>query len=276
MGENMKRTLIKWILCLMAIALLFGCTKENKDIVDNEKKELLIYCGITMVHPMRAIANIIEEKYNCKIIILQGGSEDIYQSLKMSKKGDLYLPGSDSYRKKHLSEGMLSDYIFVGYNQIALLVQKGNPKNINADINCLADSKYAVSVGNADSSSVGKQAKKVLTKAGIYEKVLLNAIKVSSDSRTMNNLLKEGSVDIIFNWKATAFFDENRGKIDTLSLDESIAPKKKLFINLTTCSKYKDIARAFMLYAGSEKGQQLFYEYGFLDNVGPARNIEKE
>jgi len=256
----------------LVISCISACTKNDKPL-ENNKKNLLIYCGITMVHPMQKIADIIEKQYNCKITILQGGSEDIYQSLKMSKKGDLYLPGSDLYRTKHLDDGLLLDYIDVGYNQMALLVAKGNPKNIKADINCLIDPKYAVSIGNAESSSVGRQAKKILTKAGIYEKVLLNAIKVSSDSRTMNNFLKEGSVDIIFNWRATAYFLENRNKMDVLSLDESISPKKNLQINLTSCSKHEDIARAFMRYASSKEGQKIFQEFGFLDKNDIARTI---
>jgi len=256
------------------ISFVFGCTNEDQKFIDKNKKMLLIYCGITMVHPMREIADIIEKQHDCKITILQGGSEDIYQSLKMSKKGDLYLPGSDSYRKKHYDEGLLSDYVFVGYNQIALLVPKGNPKRIKVDINCLTNPDYSVSIGNAESSSAGRQAKNILTKAGIYQKVLLNATQVSSDSRTMNNLLKEEAADVILNWRATAYFEENREKIDALSLDESIAPKNKLLINLTTCCKNVEIARAFMLYAGSKEGQQIFYNYGFLDNIGAARNIE--
>jgi len=252
-----------------------GCTVKDNANTHKKKKRLLIFCGITMVHPIQKIADIIEKQFNCKITIIQGGSEDIYQSLKLSKKGDLYLPGSDSYRTKHFGEGLLSDYIYVGYNQMALIVPKGNPKNIKADLNCLINPKYSVSIGNADSSSVGKQARKILTKAGIYDKVLLNAFKVSSDSRTMNNLLKDGSAEIIFNWRATAYFPENRNKMDALCLDASIAPKKKLLINLTTCCKHEDIARAFMRYAGSEKGQIIFNDYGFLDKIGVARKIER-
>jgi len=271
----MKNNFIKLFVLTLICSCLFACTQKNDTELQKTKKNLLIYCGITMVHPMQEIAEIIEKQYDCTITILQGGSEDIYQSLKMSKKGDLYFPGSDLYRIKHFDEGMLSDYVYVGYNQMALLVAKGNPKNIKADLNCLINPMYAVSIGNAESSSVGRQAKKILTKAGIYDKVLLNAVKVSSDSRTMNNLLKDGSVDIIFNWQATAFFKENRGKMDVLRLDDSISPKKKLQINLTTCCNHEDIARAFMQYAGSEKGQQIFYAYGFLDQVRAARKIEK-
>lgn len=252
-----------------------GCSDSDDNTAQHpSKKSLLIYCGITMVHPMRELAQIIETEHNCDIEILQGGSEDLYQSLKMSKQGDLYLPGSDSYRKNHLKEGMLSDYIYVGYNQAALLVAPGNPKQISNDINIMTDVKHLVSIGNAESSSVGRQAKKILSKAGIYEQVVQNAVKISSDSRTMNNLLKDGMVDIILNWRATAYFPENKDKMDPILLPETIAKKNRLLINLTTCSKHPELAKAFMRLAGSKKGQEIFKKWGFLDDVGESLNIE--
>lgn len=274
----MKKIFIfTFVSCICFYSLfLTGCSNENaQQTQPKDEKTLLIYCGITMVHPMREIADIIEKQYNCKIVMLQGGSEDIYQSLKTSKKGDLYLPGSDSYRKKHLNEGMLSDYIFVGYNQAAIIVAEENPKNISADINNLLNPDYAVSIGNPESSSVGKQAKKILVKAGIYKQVLHNVVEIASDSRTMNNLIKEGVVDIILNWKATAYFDENKDKMDAIDLDDSIAPKNKLLLNLTTCTQNRAIALAFMRYAGAEEGQRIFKKYGFLDTVEGARKIEQ-
>ena len=93
-----------------------------------EKPTLLFYCGITMVKPMKVIATHIEKTHNCKIKIIQGGSKDLYQSLSFSKKGDMYLPGSDSYRKKNLKYGYLLDGQYIGFNQAAIFVQKGNPK----------------------------------------------------------------------------------------------------------------------------------------------------
>lgn len=262
---------------ILVISLMAGgCTNTDPDSTTQHtsKKSLLIYCGITMVHPMRELAQLIEKEHNCDIEILQGGSEDLYQSLKLSKQGDLYLPGSDSYRKNHLEEGMLSDYIYVGYNQAALLVAPGNPKKFSNDINQMTDPKHLVSIGNAESSSVGRQAKKILSKAGIYEQVVKNAVKISSDSRTMNNLLKDGMVDIILNWRATAYFPENKDRMAPILLSEAIAKKNRLLINLTTCSKHPELAKAFLKLAGSRKGQEIFKKWGFLDYIGKSRDIE--
>ena len=106
------------------------------------KPELLFYCGITMVKPMSEIASIIEHKYNCKVKILQGGSQNLYNSLKASRLGDLYLPGSDSYIKKYKKEGFFDKSVYVGYNKAAIFVQKGNPKHIK-NLDSLVDENIA-------------------------------------------------------------------------------------------------------------------------------------
>jgi ABC-type molybdate transport system substrate-binding protein len=73
------------------------------------KNELLFYVGITMVKPVNELAKNFEKANNCTIKILQGGSQDLYDSIKSSQVGDLYLPGSVSYRDKFLKDGLLLD-----------------------------------------------------------------------------------------------------------------------------------------------------------------------
>lgn len=250
-----------------------GCSNSDKQ--GDVKKDMLIYCGITMVTPMKEIAARFEKVNNCTITITQGGSEDLYQSLAYSKVGELYLPGSQAYRKKHIDDGFLTDYVEVGYNQAALLVQKGNPKNIAADVKILADGNYAAVIGNPESCSIGKQSEKILTKQGIFDAVVNNVILIAADSRTMNKTIIDSSADVILNWGATAFFEENKEYMDRLALPDSIASKKKLQLSLLSFARDPDLARKFMEYAVSVEGQEVFHKYGFLDSVTSAGEIQQ-
>ena len=45
-----------------------------------QEKELMIYCGITMVRPITELARQFEQTEKIKVTITQGGSEDLYQS----------------------------------------------------------------------------------------------------------------------------------------------------------------------------------------------------
>jgi molybdate transport system substrate-binding protein len=230
------------------------------------KANLIFYCGITMVKPMQEISHIIEKKYNCNIKIVQGGSKDLYDSLKTSKKGDIYLPGSDSYRKNNLKDGFLGEGKYVGYNQAAIFVKKGNPKHIKGLDDFLREDLYVV-LGYHKSGSIGKMTKKILYKykgEEFFEDVYDNAAEISTDSRNINTAIRNGA-DVAINWKATAFFNENEKYIDIIAIPKKYAPKKKLVLNLLTFSKHKDIVKAFMEFASSEDGQKIMKKYGFLD-----------
>lgn len=231
-----------------------------------EKPELLIYCGITMAHPISEIAALVEKEKNVKITISQGGSEDLYRSLSASRKGDLYLPGSASYRERHLKEGLLGDFVHVGYNQAALIVKKGNPRGLNNDLKNLISKDIAVVIGYAETGSIGRETKRILENTGIYKDVLKNVVYLTTDSRNLNRAVREGDADVIINWRATAFFKENEPHMEVIDLSPSQAKPKKLLLNQLAFSKYPVIGRYFMDVAASEKGQAIFRKYGFLDN----------
>lgn len=248
---------------ILATALLFLLTTTH--LFAQQKDELLFYVGITMVKPLNVLAQEFEKKHNCKIKILQGGSQDLYESIKMSQQGDLYLPGSNSYRVKNLPDGILLEGTFVGYNKMALVVQKGNPKNIKSDLNVLTNPNYRVVLGHSTSGSAGKNTKKILKKFGNYQEAMLNTIYLAPDSRYMTNQLRIDAADIVMNWYATTFWEENKDVVEAIIIDEKYAEKSKLVLNLLKTSKNKELTKKFMQYASSKEGQAVFQKYGFLD-----------
>lgn len=230
------------------------------------RPELLVYCGITMVRPMTEIARTFEQKENIKITIAQGGTEDLYQSAKKSGLGDLLLMGEPSYRDRHIAEGLLGDFVTVGYNQIAIMVRKGNPKQVKADPKELLRPDVTMIIGNAESGSVGQESKRILESVNLYQQVVDKAISLASDSRSLNNAMKKGEADVMLNWRATGFFPDNAEVIDVIDLTPALAKPQALLLNLLNSSKNQDLARRFMEYAASEQGQAVFRKHGFLDN----------
>lgn len=227
--------------------------------------ELLIYCGITMTHPINEMARHMEKKLGMTIRVTQGGSEDLYQSLRAAGKGDLYLPGSSSYRQKHLDEGLLGDSVAIGFNQAAIVVKKGNPKQISADPKQLAREDVNAVICNPQSGSIGRETKHILDQQAIFEEVSQRAVYLTTDSRNLNYALKQGDADVTINWRATAFFKENIDHLDVIDLAPEIARPKALVLNLLTFSQQQDAAKAFMNYAASAEGQAIMRRWGFLD-----------
>ncbi len=232
-----------------------------------EDSNLLIYCGITMVKPITELSRAFEQREkNVRISLAQGGSEDLYQSAKKSRIGDIYFPGEPSYRDRHLSEGLLGDYKLAGYNQMALVVQKGNPKQVKGDAMELLRKDLTVMIGNAESGSVGQETKAILDKVGIYPKVVNKSVALMPDSRAINLALKRGEADLAVNWRATAFFPDNVTQIEAVNLDPKIAKPQALLLIQLTFSKNPLVARKFIDFVASEEGQAVFRKHGFLDN----------
>ncbi|MEA1972458.1 MAG: molybdate ABC transporter substrate-binding protein [Candidatus Cloacimonadota bacterium] len=252
----MRKKKIVLILVIVLI-IITSCTKKP-----SKQKELLIYCGITMVKPMSEIKLLIEKEYDCKILISKGGSGNLLSSLKSNKIGDLYLPGDDSYIEKCWEQNLISDTIFVGYNKAAIMVQKGNPKNISSDLNNLLNKDYRVVMGNPESSAIGRITKKMLTKKGIFDEVMKNVLLLTTDGKKMLRVLKEKKADLIISWSAFAKWEEHKDYVTEIEIDEKYAKKKKLVIGLLKTSKYPEISKKFMELAGSKRGKEIFHKYG--------------
>lgn len=248
-------------LCLSLLIMGMGQT-----LAQTTKTELLLYCGITMVRPMTEIAQTFEKRENVKITIAQGGSEDLYQAAKKSGVGDWYLPGEPSYHTKYLKEGLFGDHVTVGYNQMALAVQKGNPKNIKPDPRELLRKDVVAVLGNVTSGSIGQGSKHILDTLGIYPKVVKQAAFLASDSRSLALAMKRGDADVGLTWRATLFFPDNAAKLDAIDLDKKLAVPQALMLTQLKSTKHSELGRKFMTLAASEEGQAIFRKFGFLDN----------
>lgn len=258
---------------LVMILGLSGCgdKKEEMKSTNVQKPELLFYVGITMVKPMTELAKRFEAKEGVSIKILQGGSEDLYQSAKVSQAGDLYMPGSLSYRNKYLSEGILAeDAIFVGYNRASLMTKKGNPKEIKADLGVLLDPRYRIVLCNPESGSIGNETKVILEKAKIYTEAMARVTYLTTDSRNLIKAIKDDDADVVLNWRATAF-GENSDIVQVLDLPESVAKREVLVLTLLKSSKHVQKTRDFMAFARSLEGRAVFHQFGFLSDEELAR-----
>lgn len=253
------------LLTLLAVALF----SPFANCAAGETK-LLLYCGITMVRPMTEIAQLFEKRENINIAIAQGGSEDLYQSAKKSGVGDWYLPGEPSYRDKHLAEGLFGEQVTVGHNQMAMMVLKGNPKKVKADPRELLRKDLIAIIGNAESGSVGQEAKSILDRLGIYPQVIRSAAFLAPDSRSLMNAMKNGEADVTMSWRATGFFADNAAKLDVIELDPKIAKPQPLLLIQLKSTKQPELAKRFMALTAGEEGQAIFRKHGFLDGKTPA------
>lgn len=228
----------------------------------------MIYCGITMVRPITELARIFEQREKISIKIIQGGSEDLYQSAKKAQWGDLYFPGEPSYLDRHKAEGLLGDYKLVGYNQLAIFVQKGNPKKLKPDVRELLRKDVDIVIGNAESGSVGQETRQVLDRMKLYPAVVKKAAFIMPDSRSLALSIKGGDADAALSWRATAYFPDNAPYMDAIALDPSVAEPQALLLIQLKFSRNPQLAKKYSEFVASAEGQAVFRKFGFMDNTG--------
>ncbi len=256
-----RRLLICISLATIMLFLGSGCSEDPKP----QTNELLIYCGITMAGPIVELAKIIEDREKCNIEILKGGSGHLYDVIISNRVGDLFLPGSISCIDKARQDKIINDTVVVGYNQAVLMVCKGNPLNITPDLRNLCDQRYAVVIANPVNCSIGHISKQALEDCNLYKTTLDNTVYMTTDSKGLTKAIKEKKADLVFNWRALAFWPENRESIDILPLDEKLAVRHPLILSRLIFSEHPEIAKKFMQLAKSPEGQAIFRRYGLQD-----------
>lgn len=248
-------------LILFLLISLNGCRQEQSQTV--QKPELLIYCGITMARPIRELADLLEQRQQCTVKIILNGSGSLYKSIKINQVGDLYLPGSAPYLEKCIQEKLVSRVATLGINQAALIVLKGNPLSITANQSNLSNGKYHTVLSDPDTGSIGKESKRILTKAGLYEMANTQVYAITGDSKELTQYIISHRADLTINWRATTFWPENSILIEALPLPDEIAPPHQILMGILKYTTHPKLAGEFMDLASGPEGKKLFKAYGF-------------
>lgn len=251
---------------VVLLVLIAGCDTEKYPVAkDSAKREILIYCGMTMVKPILELAAQFEEQENCIVKLTYGGSNHLKRSIEINQVGDLYLPGEESYVKELAEKSIVTDSTKLGYNKAALFVQNGNPRDISADVTNLVDPQLHVVIGNDNSGSIGRETRRILELAGIYQDVVDNALYLTTDSKGLVKAIKNKEADIVINWQAVLYLDDNQQHMTVLPIADQYIEKQPLVLGLLSYSKHPELARKFMDLATSPGGQSTFKRYGFKD-----------
>ncbi|WP_321395063.1 substrate-binding domain-containing protein [uncultured Desulfuromusa sp.] len=250
----------------LLLFLLAACDlQEYPEAEQTNRSEILIYSGMTMIEPLMEIVALIEAQENCQIKITYGGSGHILKSVEVNQIGDIFFPGDESYINPLRESGVMTESVPVGYNQIGFFVQPGNPKQISADLDHLLDKTLNIVIGSAEAGAVGRETKRILNQAGIYQDVVDNALYMTTDSKGLAAAIKSKTADLTVNWKSVGFLTRNVGGMDFIPLPTEYSQKHPLVMGLLSYSQHPELAKKFLQLASSDAGRGIFRKYGFLD-----------
>lgn len=248
---------------LLCLLLVCACSNEPASETKTEKKELLLFVGITMIDPVKELMTMFEAQTGVHAVMSYGGSADLLQSLTLNHTGDIYFPGNESYVLDGKKAGVVGDYKQVGQNQAVLFVAPGNPRHLSGDLTELLRPGLQVAIGHPELGSIGKEARQVLTRQGIYDQVVAASAMMQPDSKGLSAVLREGKVDVVINWKAVRFVGDNARHMEEVPILGDAAPPHRLTMAVTTSSREPALARQFLDFCASAEGRAVFERYGF-------------
>ena len=247
--------------------LLTQLNRQERETIEGATKSgsdgLFFYCAAGMRHPVEMIVAEYGEQFGVPVRVQYGGSATLLSQLEVSGTGDLYLAADDGYTDLAHEKGLVEERIPVAVMRPVLVVQKGNPKNIQSIQDLLRDD-VRVALGSPDQAAIGQKTRKLLEDAGHWKAVEAQVTKTGVFKPTVPevaNDVKLGSIDVGIVWNATVAQYPELEAVRTEELDRGTA---HITIAVMRSSKTPTTALRFARFlTARDRGLQHFAETGY-------------
>lgn len=248
---------LRWAVAGLVLALIVTACGRDKG---GGVKEIEVLCGGSFRPPMEKLVALCEQETGIRGTLNFGQSEDHLPHVRMHSQGDVFV-SHDPYLKYTEEAGALLRYVVVGYVAPALVVAKGNPKNVGS-IEDLARPGLRVALPNPEFSTCGEMVFGLLEKKGIKDAVVKNVGNALFRSHAQTaSAVKLGHRDAGVMWNGVA-----HNWVDSIDIvptpyeyDEDI---RVTVIGLSYSGKRAEVEE-FLKFAESH-GEAIFREFGYV------------
>jgi molybdate transport system substrate-binding protein len=236
-------------------------------------RTLIAFVGSASMPATKEVARVFQKETGIHLQLHFGGSGSMLSQMILSRRGDLYFPGSPDYMAKAIERKAVDPESVreIAYLVPAINVPRGNPGSIKG-LNDLGRQGVRVAIANPHSVCVGLYAVEILEKNGLKERVKPN-IKtyVESCSRTAN-IVALKNVDAVIGWRVFEYWNPKR--ILTIPLKPQEIPRiASIPIAIHTFSQNYREAQQFIIFLGSDAGRDIFRRWGYIVTEAEARRF---
>jgi molybdate transport system substrate-binding protein len=265
---------MKKIVLFIFIFLTFFFTQN----VQSSSKRILIFAGAASKPATEEVVRIFQERFGIPVDVVFGGSGFVLVQMKLTKKGDLYFPGSSDFMEKAKKEGLVfpeSEKKIV-YLVPAINVQKGNPKRIHS-LRDLTKDGIRLSIANPEMVCVGTYAVEIIEKnfnPVQKERLKKNLINYTESCEKTANVISLKAADAVLGWVVFQYWDSKR--IETIYLRPQEIPRIGYVpIAISKYTQDRVVAQKFIDFLLSSEGKAIFRKYHYLINPQDARQFAK-
>jgi len=263
------KILIIGAISILACSLL-GC---NKKAPGDGGTDLTIFCGSANKPAMEEIGAQFEKEKQIKVHMIFGGSGTLLSQIELSKKGEIYLPGSPDYIIIAERKGLViekSDHI-VAYLIPAIITPAGNPAQV-LTLSDLSQPGIKVGIGNPKTVCLGLYGIEVLEKNNLLESVMKNVVTFGGSCSKTANLAALNNVDAILGWRVFHFWNPDRMDYVRIAKNQ-ISRISYIPISIPTYTKDIKLSQAFIEYVLSPYGKSVYEKHGYITDRKKAKTF---
>lgn len=253
------------------VSIMLLITACNNDNNPNANNTLEIFIGSASQPPTEQLIKQFEKETNIKCKIHYGGSGEMLSQMIVTKRGDIYFPGSSDYMQLAVQKGVVepgSEKI-VAYLIPAIIVPINNPANITS-LNDLTKPNTKIGIARPDSVCVGLYATEILEKNNLTNSVKPNIITYTTSCSQTVQIASLNLVDAVIGWRVFQYWNPKNLKAITIQPNQ-IARIGYIPIATSIYSKNPAAAKQFIDYITSEKGETTFKKWNYITNETEAR-----
>lgn len=235
-----------------------------------------LFVGSASKPPTEELAKRFEERTGAQVILHFGGSGQMLTALELSRRGDIYFPGSSDFMDLAKRRGVVAPETEkrVVYLVPAMNVVRGNPKGIRT-LDDLGREGIRVGIARPDGVCVGLYGVEVLERAGLASRVKPNIVTHAESCEKTAQVIALGSVDAVLGWSVFEHWDPEH--VETVFLrPEQVTRIGYIPIGITTFAASRELAESFVEFATSEEGQGFYKKWKYFTSEDEARRHAKK
>ena len=254
---------LAWIVLYMAVAA---------PTFAGEPQPVVVFAGSASQPPLEDAAEVFQAKTGIPVILHMGGSGAMLSQIRLTKYGDLYIPGSPDYMQKAQALGLVgNDVAILAYLVPALLVPEGNPQGI-IGLRDLGRTGLRVGLADPDGVCVGLYAVEILEANDLASTVRPNLKGMVESCAKAASMIPLKLVDVVIGWREFAAWKPE--VMDAVLLEpEQISRLAYIPAARLLNAGNPQGADAFVEFLKSSEGQAIFRKWGYLTEEFAAREF---
>ncbi len=257
---SVRRTVIITLICLaITVGLLWAARAGNA--ATRSPVVLITHAGAGIRPALDELGALYRQKTGVKIEYNYKGSGCLLADVCASQKGDVYMPGETYYMQQAVDRKFVASYRVVTNLTTVLIVQAGNPKHIK-ELKDLAKPGMRVGIGEPEVVAVGRAAREVLTKAGVWKQMEKRIAMTGQNVTEVSNAVKLGHLDAAIVWDATAALYTTR-EVLTIQIPAKYRVVSAVPVGAMKFSRNPKEAEQYVAFLASDEAAKVFAKHGF-------------